>query len=512
MDGLKYAAQVEKWDLFEIEIQGKAEGNPFTDYEIQGVFTGKNETVTVDGFYDGDGIYRVRFMPSFEGEYRFKVTGSFSKEEYEGGFTVTAPSKGNHGPVRVANTYHFAYEDGTPYYSIGTTCYVWNLQSDELIEQTFETLKNSAFNKIRFCVFPKHYDYNLGEPRSYPYEGTPMDSSVLTKENFFGYTGKTEGNHWDFTRFNPKHFQHIEKCILRLRDMGIEADLIVMHPYDRWGFAQMTKEQDALYWKYVLARFSAYRNMWWSLANEYDLFDHKAVEDWEGYAKIICEQDPYHHLRSIHNCLVFYDYNRPWITHCSIQRQDLYKSSELVNEWREKYQNSETLTEVRSQTIGIIGFGTIGRLVVERLKGFHPTILVNDPFADEDKIREEGCEPVTKEELLKRSDVVTIHARINAGDPPIIGKEEFGQMKETAYLINTARAVAVDMKELYHALSEHKIMGAAIDVFPTEPVTKDEPLLKLDNITVTNHQGGATVESYVKAPEMVLDMLKQTLE
>lgn len=181
-------------------------------------------------------------------------------------------------------------------------------------------------------------------------------------------------------------------------------------------------------------------------------------------------------------------------------------------EWREKYQNSETLTEVRSQTIGIIGFGTIGRLVVERLKGFHPTILVNDPFADEDKIREEGCEPVTKEELLKRSDVVTIHARINAGDPPIIGKEEFGQMKETAYLINTARAVAVDMKELYHALSEHKIMGAAIDVFPTEPVTKDEPLLKLDNITVTNHQGGATVESYVKAPEMVLDMLKQTLE
>lgn len=181
-------------------------------------------------------------------------------------------------------------------------------------------------------------------------------------------------------------------------------------------------------------------------------------------------------------------------------------------EWREKYQNSETLTEVRSQTIGIIGFGTIGRLVVERLKGFHPTILVNDPFADEDKIREEGCEPVTKEELVRRSDVITIHARINAGDPPIIGKEEFDQMKETAYLINTARAVAVDMKELYQALSEHKIMGAAIDVFPTEPVSKDEPLLKLDNITVTNHQGGATVESYVKAPEMVLDMLKQTFK
>ena len=65
--------------------------------------------------------------------------------------------------------------------------------------QTLQTLKESAFNKIRFCIFPKHYDYNLGEPRSYPYEGTPMDSTVLTKDNFQEYTGKTEGNHFDLT-------------------------------------------------------------------------------------------------------------------------------------------------------------------------------------------------------------------------------------------------------------------------------------------------------------------------
>ena len=181
-------------------------------------------------------------------------------------------------------------------------------------------------------------------------------------------------------------------------------------------------------------------------------------------------------------------------------------------EWRERYLNSATLTEMRSQTIGIIGFGTIGRLVVERLKGFHPRILVNDPFADKELIHQEGCEYVTKEELIKRSDVVTIHARIDAEDPPIIGKMEFDQMKKTAYLINTARAIAVDMEALYEALSKHKIMGAAIDVFPTEPVPKDNPLLNLDNITVTNHQGGATIESYIKAPEMVLNMLNQIIK
>ncbi len=214
---------------------GKPRGNPFTDYRIRGTFIGKNEKIVTDGFYDGDGIYKVRFMPSFEGDYKFLITGNFSDETFEGSFQVTVPSEDNHGPVRVANTWHFAYEDGTPYYSIGTTCYVWELQSDELIEQTLETLKNGAFNKIRFCVFPKHYDYNLGEPRSYPYEGTPMDSSVLTKENFQEYTGKTEGNHWDFARFNPEHFRHIEKCILVLREMGIEAGSIVMHPIRQYG-------------------------------------------------------------------------------------------------------------------------------------------------------------------------------------------------------------------------------------------------------------------------------------
>ena len=83
MDRVKYAAQVEKWEVLEVEIQGKREGNPFTDYEIQGVFTGKNENVMVGGFYECDGIYKLRFMPSFEGEYSFKVTGDFSEEEYE---------------------------------------------------------------------------------------------------------------------------------------------------------------------------------------------------------------------------------------------------------------------------------------------------------------------------------------------------------------------------------------------------------------------------------------------
>lgn len=338
---------VEKWCPFEVAVSGKTQGNPFTDYTVQGVFQGKNQRVTVDGFYDGGGVYKLRFMPAFEGEYTYEISGSFSEEVTTGCFLVTPAKPDNHGPLRVVNRYHFAYEDGTPYYSVGTTCYVWTHQSEALRRQTLEELKKGYFNKIRFCIFPKHYIFNFKDPETYPYEGTPMDSSILTKENFFQYARETDpGNQWDFTRFQPAHFQRIESYIAQLMELGIEADLIVMHPYDRWGFSAMPKEADDLYWKYVIARFAAYRNVWWSLANEYDLMPAKKLEDWERYGAILCEKDPYGHLRSIHNCGEFYDYSRPWITHASIQRQDIHKTAEYTDDWRVRFGKPVVLDEI----------------------------------------------------------------------------------------------------------------------------------------------------------------------
>lgn len=358
MEKVTYHQTAERWGIWEIAIQGPSDGNPFTEQHVSAEIYSKNEKKYVDGFYDGEGIYKVRFMPSFEEDYEFCLTTSFGVEE-KGSFAVTASTEGNHGPVRVAETYHFAYEDGTPYYSIGTTCYVWELQSDERIQETLESLKEARFNKIRFCIFPKHYAYNFENPRSFPYEGTPMDNRVLTYDNFNQYDELSEGNEWDFTRFNPVHFQHIEDCIEELQKLGIEADIIVMHPYDRWGFSCMTKEEDTLYWKYVVARFAAYRNVWWSLANEYDLMKHKTLDDWEGYAKILCEKDPYNHLRSIHNCHGFYDYSRPWVTHCSIQRQEPYLSAEYVTKWRETYKKPIVLDEICYEGNLQFGWGNI---------------------------------------------------------------------------------------------------------------------------------------------------------
>ncbi len=331
---------VERWGVLELAFPGYAEGNPFTERTIHGLFQGGNppgEALEVEGFYDGEGIYRIRFMPSYEGTYTWEVSGSFSRQHYRGTFTATAPSPGNHGPVRVRNRFHLAYADGTPHFSFGTTCYAFALQRPEIVEQTFRELGRGYFNKLRFCLMPKHYDLCLTDPVLFPFQGTPMDASVLTRYNFQDFNGAAPGNHWDFTRFQPAFFRLYDRAIRRLMDLGLEADMILFHAYDRWGFSCMSMEDNRRYLRYVAARYGAFRNVWWSLANEYELLPHLSREDWENLAGVLGAADPYHHLTSIHNCEVFYDYSRPWITHCSCQREDHHKTTEFTDDLRLRY-------------------------------------------------------------------------------------------------------------------------------------------------------------------------------
>ena len=185
----------------------------------------------------------------------------------------------------------------------------------------------------------------------------------------------------------------------------------------------------------------------------------------------------------------------------------------LVNgTWIEKYPNSLAIPELRGSTVGIIGYGTIGRLVAERLKPFGARIIAHDPFLPDEAITADGVEAVDKETLLRQSDFVTLHGRIGPKDPPVIGKAELALMKPSAYLINTARAVLVDMDALYDALAEKRIMGAGLDVFPTEPLPKDYKFLSLGNVTLTNHRGGDTLNCFHKAPEMVAGYFEELLE
>lgn len=334
---------IKVWEKTEFKFKGFADKNPFTDYEIFGEFCNENETKIVSGFYDGDGTYCIRFMPSFEGEYEYRIYGSFSDKEYTGKFTVEKAD--SHGMVRVDGT-SFKYCDGTPYYSIGTTCYAWVGQDRELQAQTIETLKNSAFNKIRFCIFPKHYDYNYRDPIMFPYEGTPVDSSDIGKYNFEDYGAESLGNNWDFYRFNTEYFRMIDDNVEKLMKLGIEADIILFHPYDRWGFSKMSSEENALYLKYITARYGAYRNVWWSMANEYDIRPYKTIDDWDWCAELVTANDPYNHLISIHNCFKVYDFSKKWVTHCSIQRMAGDLELDFIPSWIEKWNKPVVIDEM----------------------------------------------------------------------------------------------------------------------------------------------------------------------
>ncbi len=169
--------------------------------------------------------------------------------------------------------------------------------------------------------------------------------------------------------------------------------------------------------------------------------------------------------------------------------------------WREKYPNTETtIKELCDMTIGIVGFGSVGRLVAEKLSVFGCDILICDPFISESAYDFINFKFVDMKTLLQKSDVVTLHARAKA---PIMAENEFAQMKPTSYLINTARSVLVDPNALKKALDNNQIMGAAIDVFETEPVIP-EFYKNYDNLTITNHRGGDTINSYKDAPAFAI--------
>jgi hypothetical protein len=322
---MHYKKSVDRWEIFELALEGPEEGNPFLDVELTGIFKNGNRKVPVRGFYDGGGVYRVRFMPDMIGEWSFTTDANVNElDGHSGSFECTAPGADNHGPVRIRDTFHFVYADSTPHFSVGTTCYVWNHQGDAREEQTLKTLASAPFNKIRMCVFPKWYPFNHREPALYPFAGDPPDR-------------------WDYSRFNPAFFRHLETRIRQLLDLGIEADIILFHPYDKgqWGFDRMDSEVDDRYLRYVVARLAAFRNVWWSFANEYDLMEHKTTADWDRFFKIVQSEDHVQHLRGIHNCREFYDHGKPWVTHCSVQHHGL----DTVKAWREQYRKPVVVDE-----------------------------------------------------------------------------------------------------------------------------------------------------------------------
>lgn len=337
----KKAVEIQQWDVFEIELKGPTEGNPYMDVKLEAVFSSGNESISVPGFYDGEGVYRIRFSPNNPGEWRWETKSNTEElSGKKGSFQCITALDNIHGPLKVVNTYYLEYADGNPFYSIGTTAYQWTSVKQGIQEKTLETLANAPFNKIRMCVFPKSYIYgNQTEPWEYPFY----------REN--------EKN--DFTQPNYKFFQNFDLRVKQLLDLGIQADVILFHPYDKWGYCKMGDEMNEHYVRYMITRVSAYRNVWWSLANEWDVPEIKDSIDWEGIGQLLQKEDPHQRLRGIHNWYDsedhFYDHTRSWITHVSAQTSQFYNAIK----WRQKYQKPLLFDEMRYEGDVPSGWGNL---------------------------------------------------------------------------------------------------------------------------------------------------------
>ena len=152
--------------------------------------------------------------------------------------------------------------------------------------------------------------------------------------------------------------------------------------------------------------------------------------------------------------------------------------------------------DIKSMTVGLAGFGEIARMVAKKLSGFEVNIIAYDKYPNESAAKELGVKFVSFDELLKSSDIVSIHMPSLPETRHTFDEKAFRSMKRSAVLINAARGALVDEKALYNALKGGEIAFAAIDVYEQEPVTKDNPLFSLSNIICTPHTAAETWETY----------------
>jgi phosphoglycerate dehydrogenase-like enzyme len=168
--------------------------------------------------------------------------------------------------------------------------------------------------------------------------------------------------------------------------------------------------------------------------------------------------------------------------------------------WRPSQDRKIDVFEFEGKTLGLVGIGNIAQKVARRARAFDANVLYYDKYASLPPTEEEalGVKGVSLDELLRTSDVVSVHVPLTRETRHMIGKAELAMMKPTSIIINTARGGIIDEAALVEALQSGSIAGAGLDVLEHEPPEPNDPLVQLDNVIVTPHTAGPTLESFPK--------------
>lgn len=188
------------------------------------------------------------------------------------------------------------------------------------------------------------------------------------------------------------------------------------------------------------------------------------------------------------------DHTLMMVLACSRKLEPLHRAM-TMNTWARDA--ASPMRALYTQTLGLVSFGEIAREVATRAKAFGMQILTHDPFVADSEARRVGVTPATLNDLLARSDFVSLHAPLTAGTHHLIGEDQLARMKRSAFVINTSRGPLIDEKSLAAALERRQIAGAALDVFEVEPLPSSSPLRQLDNVLMSPHVGGLSDEAQI---------------
>ena len=195
----------------------------------------------------------------------------------------------------------------------------------------------------------------------------------------------------------------------------------------------------------------------------------------------------------------------------ALQRKVVAFNEMVKKQYSWEFNTLKPIYCLQGKIIGVIGFGKIPQNLVKKASVFGLNMLVFDPFIDTSLGKEYPIKIVELQQLLKKSDYISIHAPLNKNTKYMISYNEFKLMKETAFIINTARGPIIDENALIDALINKKIAGAALDVVETEPIDKNNPLLKMDNVIITPHVAfyseNSLKELQFKTAQSVADVL-----
>jgi D-3-phosphoglycerate dehydrogenase len=175
------------------------------------------------------------------------------------------------------------------------------------------------------------------------------------------------------------------------------------------------------------------------------------------------------------------------------------------------YNAGRPLHRLRGRTLGIVGFGRAGRAVAERARGFGLRVVATDAYVPDEAIAAAGSEPLARDELLRRSEILTLHAPLTDETRGLIGPAELALLPAGAILVNTARGGLVDQAALGEALASGRLAGAGLDVLAEEPPTPDDPLLALPNVVLTPHAGFLSEESLVDLQTEAAEEVRRAL-